>query len=193
MGAVVNGLSLSKVRGVRLRLPDLQRLRPARHPPERDHGDPDHPRLHPRLDRRRRGWTHPPADRAAALAPGHPRPDHHSPGRRERGGRGLAGHHEAAAPAGGPGPLPPGAPDLRPKPLRRRTWRREGRLRPGRRRGREAGRDPARERERGVALRRGVRAAHGGGHPGPGGEHAVVGAVRAAGPEPTATASFRPR
>ena len=53
MGAIVNGLSLSKVRGVRLRVPHLQRLRPPRHSPERDHGDPDHPCLHPRLHRRR--------------------------------------------------------------------------------------------------------------------------------------------
>ena len=50
---------------VRLGLPDLQRLRPAADPPGRDHGDPGHLRLHPRLDRRRRGRPDPPADRAA--------------------------------------------------------------------------------------------------------------------------------
>ena len=95
--------------GLRLHLPHLQRLRPAGHPPERDHGDPHHLRLHARFDRGGRRWTDAPADRAAGLAPGHPRPDHHPPGRRQRGGRGVAGHHEAAAPAGDPGALPAGA------------------------------------------------------------------------------------
>ena len=51
---------------------------------------------------------------------------------------------------------------------------------------------PARHRQRGVALRRGVRAAHGRGHPGAGGEHAVVGAVRAAEPRRTATSVLPP-
>ena len=60
---------------LRLGLPDLQRLRPAADPPGRDHGDPGHLRLHARLDRRRRGRPDAPADRAARLAPGDPRPD----------------------------------------------------------------------------------------------------------------------
>ena len=61
---------------LRLGLPDLQRLRQGAHPPGRDHGDPGHLRLHPRLDRRGGGRAHPSAHRAAHLAPGHPGPHH---------------------------------------------------------------------------------------------------------------------
>ena len=53
---------------LRLGLPDLQRLRQAGHPPRRDHGDPGHLRLHPRLDRRGRGRPDPSARGAARLA-----------------------------------------------------------------------------------------------------------------------------
>ena len=88
--------------GLRLRLPDLQRLRPARHPPERDHGDPRPSTSSPttRSASGEDGPTHQPIEQLR-LAPGDPRPDHDPPGRRQRGGRGLAGHHAAAAPAGG--------------------------------------------------------------------------------------------
>ena len=48
---------------LRLRVLDLQRLRPDAHSPGRDHGDPGHLYLHARLDRRRRGRADPPADR----------------------------------------------------------------------------------------------------------------------------------
>ncbi len=76
---------------VRLGLLHLQRLRPAGDPDLGDHGDPDDPRLHPRLDRRRRGRPDPPADRAAGQPPRHPGPARDPPRRRQRGHRGLAG------------------------------------------------------------------------------------------------------
>ena len=53
MGAILNGLSLVEAPAVRLRLPDLQRLRPAGDPAERADGAAGDPHLHPRLDRRR--------------------------------------------------------------------------------------------------------------------------------------------
>ena len=83
-----------------------------------------HLHLHARLDRRRRGRADAPADRAAGLAAGDPRPDRPAPGRRQRGGRGVEGHHAAAARAGRPRPDPPGAADARPHQVRpgRRAW-----------------------------------------------------------------------
>ncbi len=75
---------------LRLGVPDLQRLRPDADPPGGDHGDPGHLRLHARLDRRRRGRADPPAGRATAVAAGDPRPGRAPPGRRQRGGRGVA-------------------------------------------------------------------------------------------------------
>ncbi len=53
MGAVVNGLSLSKVRGFGAGFLIFSDYAPSRDPAQRDHGDPRHPRLHARLDRRR--------------------------------------------------------------------------------------------------------------------------------------------
>ena len=97
MGAIAQRHGAVQGAALRLRLPDLQRLRPAGDPPERDHGDPGHLRLHARLDRRRRGRADAPADRAARLAAGDPRPDHDPPGRRQRGGRGVAGHHASCS------------------------------------------------------------------------------------------------
>ena len=55
---------------LRLRVLDLQRLRPDADPPRGADGDPGHLRLHARLDRRRRRRPDPPADRAARLACG---------------------------------------------------------------------------------------------------------------------------
>ena len=154
---ILNGMALVKVRALRLRLPDLQRLRPAADPAGAHHGDPGHLRLHARLDRRRRGRPDAPADRAARLAAGDPRPDRAAAGRRQRGGRGVEGHHAAAARAGGPGPDAAGAADARPHEVRRRpSGAGQGRLRPGRRAGRQARRPAAGHRQRGVALRRGA-------------------------------------
>ena len=51
MGAILNGLSLSKSPALRVRVPDLQRLRPARHPPQRAHGAAGNPHLYARFHR----------------------------------------------------------------------------------------------------------------------------------------------
>ena len=61
---------------LRLRLPDLQRLRPRRAAAQRADGAAGHLHLHPRLDQRRGGRPHPPAGRAPGLAARHPRADH---------------------------------------------------------------------------------------------------------------------
>ena len=97
MGAVLNGLSLSKVRPYGSGFLIFSDYGRRAHPPGRDHGDPGHLHLHPRLHRRGRGRPDPPAHRAARLAARHPRPDHAAARRRQRGGGGLARHHAAAA------------------------------------------------------------------------------------------------
>ena len=61
---------------LRLRLPDLQRLLPPVHPPQRSDGTAGHLHLHARFDRRRRGRPHPPAGRAADFAARHSGSDH---------------------------------------------------------------------------------------------------------------------
>ena len=53
MGAILNGLALSKIRGLRLELPDLLRLYEAAHPLERADGAAGHLHLHARFDRPR--------------------------------------------------------------------------------------------------------------------------------------------
>ena len=72
------------------------------------------------------------------------------PGRRQRGRRGLAGDHAAAPRAGRADPDPAGAADARPHASTRRpTGVRAGRVRAGRRRRRQARGDPAGHRQRG--------------------------------------------
>ena len=114
MGAILNGMALVKVRAVWRRVPDLQRLRPDADPTGRAHGGAGHLHLHARLDRGRRGRPDPPADRAAPLLAGDPRPDRAPPRRRQRGGRGLAVHHAAPPRSRRAGADPPGPADPRP-------------------------------------------------------------------------------
>ena len=66
MGAVVNGLSLSKMR-LRLDLPDFQRLRATVDSTERADGGAGDLHLHARLDWGRRRRSDPSADRAARI------------------------------------------------------------------------------------------------------------------------------
>ena len=72
-------------------------------------------------------------------------------------------------------------PTPRPLEVRRGRRPRPGGLHPGRPAERRAGGDPDGQRQRGAPLRQGVRAARGRGNPGPGREHALLGALRAAG------------
>ena len=118
MAAFLNGMALVKVPAVRIGLLHLQRLCPPLDPDLGHHGDPDDPRLHPRLDRRRRGRPDPPARRATGQPPGHPRPEADPPGRRQRVRRGLEGHHEPDPRARRLGPHPAGPPDVRPDQVR---------------------------------------------------------------------------
>ena len=71
-------------------LPDLLGLRARRDPAVRADGDPRHPRLHARLDRRRRGRADAPARRAARVAARDARAPRLPPGGRERGRRDVA-------------------------------------------------------------------------------------------------------
>ena len=120
MAAIVNGLSLSKLRAFgatffifsdyarpAIRLSALMEL-------------PSHLRLHARRHGRRRGRPDPPAGRAARVAARHPRPGHAAARRRQRGRRGLPLRHAAAPPAGGAGAVAPAPADPRPEPGTRR-------------------------------------------------------------------------
>ncbi len=120
-------------------LPDLLRLRAAGDPALGADGAAGGPRLHPRLDRPRRGRPHPPAGRAARLAAGDPRARRDPARRRQRGGRGLAGGDRPHPPAGGAGADPPGRAGARPRPLRLGRGPAARRLRARRPRGRRAG------------------------------------------------------
>ena len=69
---------------VRRRLLHLQRLHEGVDPARRDHAHPEHLRVHPRLDRRRRGRPDPPADRAARRPARHPEHQRRPPGGLQR-------------------------------------------------------------------------------------------------------------
>ena len=66
--AIANGMALTKLRPVLVRVPDLLRLRAGRDPPLGVDGDPRRAHLHARLDRRRRGRPDASAGRAARVA-----------------------------------------------------------------------------------------------------------------------------
>ena len=144
---------------------------------------PVHPRLHARLDRRRRGRADAPAGRAARVAARDARAPRLPAGRRERGRRDLALRHAAPARAGRARALAAGAADGR--PLRRPRPRRASRkgayvlLDAGRR----SRRDPDRDRLRGDPRARGARRAGGGGHRRARRLDAVLGALRPAAAE----------
>ena len=127
MGAIVNGMVLSKLRAfgstfltftdymrAPIRLASLMEI-------------PVVPRDDPRLHRPRRGRADAPAGRADRLAPGDARAPGAPPGGRERGHRVLPGGDGEQAPPGDPGLQPTGAPHLRPdEGTRRRRGARKG-------------------------------------------------------------------
>ncbi len=166
MGAVLNGLSLSKVRPYGsgfLIFSDYGR--PA-DPPRRDHGDPGHLRLHPRLDRRGRGRADASAGRAARCRCARSRASSRS-GPRDANEVAEAWRvilelrHEPAALILTRQALP----TLDRTKYAAAVGPGEGRLRAGRRAGRQA-RGPAhRHRQRGLALRGRPRAAREGRRP----------------------------
>ena len=100
MGAILNGLSLSQGAALRLGLPHLQRLRPGADPPGAIMEIPViYIFTHDSIGVGEDGPTHQPVEQLASLRA--------IPGlitlaarRRQRGRRGLAGHHAAAARAG---------------------------------------------------------------------------------------------
>ncbi len=134
------------------------------------------------FDRPRPGRADPPAGRAADRAAQHPRPHHPAPGRRQRGGGGVAGRDGPETGARLPGAQPPAAADVRSHALRPGRGARARRLCAGRCAGRGAGGDPDRHRQRGRSVRRGAGGARTGRHRRARGQHAVVGIVRASGP-----------
>ena len=171
------------VQGPALRrgLPDLLRLHEAADPPCRADGAAGHLCLHARLDRRGRGRTDAPAGRAARRFAQHSG-THHAPSRRrQRGRRSVARHHRSPAPAGLSGAEPPGAADVRPHALRAGRGRGPRRLRSRRRAGQQAGGDPDRHRQRGALCVDAFEELKQRRHSGTRRQHAVMGAVRAAG------------
>ena len=138
-------------------------------------------RLHPRFDRRRRGRADPPAGRAADLAARDPGPDHASARRRQRGRRSVARavqmKHQPVCLILSRQALP----TLDRHALRAGRGRGARRLCAGRPARRRARGDPDRHRQRGLALRRRPTRSSTPRASGTGREHAVLGAVRAAG------------
>ncbi len=118
MGAILNGLALSKVRALWLGLPHLFRLHETADPTRRTDGASGHLCLHARFDRRGPGRTDASAGRATDRAAQHSRSHHAAPRRRQRSRRSVARHHRPPASAGLSGAEPSGAADLRPHALR---------------------------------------------------------------------------
>ena len=118
MGAILNGLALSKVRPFGagfLIFSDYMK------PPIRLAALMELPVIyvftHDSIGVGEDGPTHQPVEQLVALR-AIPGLDHAAPRRRQRGRRGVARHHRSAAPAGLSGAEPPAAADLRPHPLR---------------------------------------------------------------------------
>ena len=80
MGAVLNGLSLSKIRPFGSGFLDLQRLRPRGDPAERLDGNSGHSHLHSRFHRRGRRRAHPSTGRTFNLVARYSRLDHFAAG-----------------------------------------------------------------------------------------------------------------
>ncbi len=101
---------------VRLDVPDLLRLHARGRAPVGADGDPGGVGLDARLDRPRRGRSHPPAGRALHGAARDPLPVGDPPGRRQRDRRRLAGGAGTSGRTGCAAALPPGDPGARPFP-----------------------------------------------------------------------------
>ena len=181
MGAVVNGLVLSKLRAFGatfLTFSDYMR------PSLRLAAMMELPVFHVfthEFDRSRRGRSDASADRAAGGAARHSEHDRAAPGRRQRSPRGLQGHFRLDPGARLSRAQPAKTPDIRPRPLRPRGRSRTRRLRAGRCRTRRPAGDPHRQRQRGANLHRRLRRTQTPGHCRPRRQHAELGAVRAAG------------
>ncbi len=115
MGAIVNGLTLTRFPRLRRRLPDLQRLHEGRDPAGRRDAHPLHVRVHARLDRRRRGRADAPADRAARDAARDAQPRSRATGRLQRDGARLAPCAAPDRPADGARAVASGAAGVRPR------------------------------------------------------------------------------
>ena len=100
MAAIVNGLSLSKLRAFGATFFIFSDYARPGHPAVGTDGAADHLRVHARRHGRRRGWSDAPARRAPGLAPRHPRPGDLAARRRQRGRGGVPLRHAAASPAG---------------------------------------------------------------------------------------------
>ena len=126
MAAIVNGLSLSKLRAVRRDVLHLQRLRAARDPAFGPDGVAQYFRLHARSDGRRRRRTDAPAGRAPRVLARHSRAGHAPARRCQRSRRGLSLHHATAPPACRAGAVAPAVADAGSRKVSRRppVWRR---------------------------------------------------------------------
>src|SRR5262245_18809308 len=163
-------------------VPDVLRLREARHPALGLDGAARDSPLHPRLDRPRRGRPDASAGRAPRRTASDPRARRDPPRRRERGRGGLVGRHRSLPSARCARAAAPGRADHRPLALCLSGGAAARRVCAGGPGERGSGRDPDRHRQRGRLGDRGAREADRRGRPLPGGEPAVLGALRSPGP-----------
>ena len=182
MGAVLNGLALSKIRAYGsgfLIFSDYMK------PPIRLSALMEIPVIYiftHDFDRRRPRWPHPPADRAAYRAALHTGSPDAPSRRRKRSDRGLARHHRTSTPTGLPHTNPAAAADVRSQALCACVWRQPRRLHS---RGWHVGKAQGysdRDRQRGGPLPRRLREARTRGNFRTRRQHAFVGAVRATRP-----------
>ena len=97
MAAALNGMAVSQDPAFRRHLLQFQRLHAALGQAGRPDGDSHHLCLDPRFHRPRRGRSHAPADRTTGVAAGDAGTDADTSRRCQRSGRGMEGHHAAAA------------------------------------------------------------------------------------------------
>ena len=183
MGAIVNGMTLSKIRAYGstfLIFSDYMKM-PIRL--SADHGSSFDLDLHPRFHRCRRRRTDSPAHRATNHPASDSGPDHAASRRCQRGRRGVENHHASKEGTGGAGAHAASLADLRSHQIRFRRGSGARRLHSGRRRRRQAAGHSHGHRQRGVPLHRRLRKTEGRRRPSARRQHAFVGFVRTSGPE----------
>ncbi len=179
MGAIVNGMSLSKLRAFGATFfifSDYAR------PPLRLSALMELPTIfvftHDAMGDGEDGPTHQPVEQLASLR-AIPGLTVASARRRQRSRGGVPLRHATAPPACGSGPVAPAAAHAGPKEVRAGVRRRTRRVRARRRAGRQPRGDPHRHRQRGEPRRGGPREARGRRHPLARGLDAVLGHLRA--------------
>ena len=112
MGAILNGMSVSKLRVFGATFMTFSDYMRGVHPAGGDHAPAGHLCVYPRFHRPWRRWTHAPADRASDRLARHSASHRDSSGRRQRSGRGVALRHRLGQGPNRAGAHPPGDSDL---------------------------------------------------------------------------------